>query len=267
MKKSTLIISTVLLAMGLMAFGFSNWDGTNTGLEIQKCIKEVETTSELANLKKENEKLDLLYDVDSRFIATITKKDLHNAQSIIDILPENATVASAKYKYARVSILEDVTETESEQGLNEILNDAQKKLLQTVDYSTNIYIRADFKVGNEFFETPQNDYLTYFITVVPEKEAEFSKGQDALLDYLRENSKEETSIITSDKLKAGKVHFTITKEEEIANVYLSSTSGYESVDKALIKLIKNMPSWNAATNSKGEKVDQELIFFFGLKGC
>jgi hypothetical protein len=33
-------------------------------------------------------------------------------------------------------------------------------------------------------------------------------------------------------------------------------------------MITNMPGkWNPATNSKGEKVDQELVFFFGRQGC
>ena len=111
------------------------------------------------------------------------------------------------------------------------------------------------------------DYV-YYLTVIPEKEAAYASGHDALIAYLKENSKDKTAIIKEDKLQPGKVNFTITKNGTIANVKLTSTSGYTSVDKALIELITYMPEkWDPATNSKREKVDQELVFFFGLAGC
>ena len=44
--------------------------------------------------------------------------------------------------------------------------------------------------------------------------------------------------------------------------------GYPSVDDELIKIITNMPKkWESAANSKGEKVNQEFVFFFGTPGC
>lgn len=54
----------------------------------------------------------------------------------------------------------------------------------------------------------------------------------------------------------------------IAHVKLTETSGYTSVDKGLVELITTMTGkWDPATNSKGESVNQELVFFFGLEGC
>ena len=113
-----------------------------------------------------------------------------------------------------------------------------------------------------------SNYLTYFITVVPEKEAEFVYGQDALLNYLKEKSKEKTLIIQKDQLRPGQFRFTVTKDGEVANVRLNSSSGYPSVDTTLMELISSLKGkWNPATNAKGEAVDQELIFFFGMEGC
>ena len=238
MKKSILIFCTVLTTFSFMAFGYVNWN------------KQAD--------------LDLYYNVDSRFLTTITKENLHKAKSIIDILPEKATNSIVSYQSVQVDIIDKA----SEPGDGDVLNAAQLKLLQSADYSTNIYIRSDYKTKNADSGELEDSYLTYYITIIPEKEAEFTSGHDALIEYLKENSKEKTAIIKKDKLQPGKVSFTVTKEGIIENVKLTATSGYPSVDKELVKIITNMPEkWNPATDPKGEKVDQKFIFFFGLQGC
>jgi outer membrane biosynthesis protein TonB len=83
-----------------------------------------------------------------------------------------------------------------------------------------------------------------------------------------ENSKAATAIIREDKLRSGQFSFTVTKKGTVENVLLIATSGYPSVDEALIDLVSNMPDkWIPATNSVGEKVDQEFVFVFGKQGC
>jgi len=250
MKKSILIICAVLTAFSLMAFGYIKWNGHNE-----------------ASCNYKNTELDLFYNVDSRFIANVTKENLHNSKSIIDILPKKATLPIVSYQSSEVFILNEDNEI-SEKGESHILNDSQIALLQTTDYSNNILIKANFTTKNSLIGDLKNDYLTYYITIIPEKEAEFASGLAELLQYLRENSKEETSIIKEDKLQPGRVNFIVTKNGSISNVRLNSTCGYSSVDKALVEMIENMPEkWEPATNSKGDKVDQELIFFFGKAGC
>ncbi|MEL7004495.1 MAG: hypothetical protein AAFN93_17440 [Bacteroidota bacterium] len=60
----------------------------------------------------------------------------------------------------------------------------------------------------------------------------------------------------------------VTKNGTLENVRLTATSGYPSVDELMVELIDSLPAkWNPAENSEGEKVDQELVFFFGLMGC
>ena len=269
MKKSILIFCTVLTTFSLTAFGYMHWSNTVTDQKETSCSKTFFFDNVLVNTFTKQGDIDLFFDVDSRFGTTITKENLNKAKSIIDILPRKATQSIVTYYSARVSILDDNQETDQrETGNSEVLNDAQIKLLQATDYSTKIYIRADYKQKNRETGELEDSYLTYFITIVPEKEAEFVNGHDALIDYLKQGSKEKTAIIKKDKLQPGKVSFTVTKEGTIANVKLTSTSGYPSVDEALVDLITNMPGkWNPAMNSKGEKVSQELVFFFGLQGC
>jgi TonB family protein len=263
MKKSILIFCTVLVTFSLMAFGYMNRGNTVTAQEETSSTKTAIFNNDFLYPINPQADSDLFYKVDSRFIATITKEKLHNATSIIDILPEKATKSRESYQNARVSILGNDSET-TELGESDVLNPAQLELLQSTDYSTNIRVTS---IGREKHKLV-DDSLVYYLTVIPEQEAKFSGGHDALIKYLKENSKEKTGIIQQDQLKPGKVNFTVTKNGRIANVELSSTSGYPSVDKALVELITNMPEkWNPATNSKGEKVDQELVFFFGMEGC
>lgn len=255
MKKSLLVFSAILISLSLTAFGYINWEHTSANT-----VQTVDSTNQSDT--------DLLYEIDSRFIATITKKKLDNATSVIDIFPSKATQFITSYQDVKVSVLyNDVEFGVSEVGINEVLNPAQIKLLKSAKVSTNIQVSAHCKRRTDTGELTYY-HLVYYMTITPEKEAEYVNGHNTLINYLKENSKEETALIKKEKLKPGRVRFTVTKEGTVSNVQLSSTSGYDVVDKTLIDLIQNTSGkWNAATNSQNEKINQELVLFFGMKGC
>jgi hypothetical protein len=78
------------------------------------------------------------------------------------------------------------------------------------------------------------------------------------------------NIIENNKLGSIKLSFIITKEGKVSEVkYDVMTTGYPSLDKKLMTLIKNIPcKWTPAENFKGEKMEQELVFTFGsADGC
>lgn len=254
MKKSILIFCTVLTTISLTAFGYISWDDTETN---QKEIK--------------NADFDLYYHVSNRW-RTMTKEDLKKVTSLLDILHDDGTYIREDYRNVTISVLhndKDVRDIKHfEMGQSEVFNTAQLELLQSAGYSTNLRITALNKRTNTKTGKVENDSLVHYMTIIPEKEAEFVDGFDALIGYLKKNSKEKTAIIREDKIQPGKVFFTVTKKGTIANIKVIDTSGYPSVDKELAKIIKNMPKkWEPATNSKGDKVDQEFVFFFGTPGC
>jgi hypothetical protein len=265
MKKSILIFCKVFTTFSLSVFGLMSW---NNGVMAQEAVvfkNSVLFNTGIASILNIQPDLDLVYNIDSRFIANITKEDLHKATSVLDIVPKEARGWwKVNFQTVTVAVLQDGDEI-SIMGDKKILNAAQVKLLQATDYSTNFYINAR---TTEDPETGRIEDYVYYFTIIPEKEAEYTGGRDALIAYLKENSKEKTAIIKSDQLQPARVSFTVTKEGTIVNVKLDSTSGYPSVDETLVELITNLPEkWDAATNSKGEKVDQELVFFFGVEGC
>lgn len=245
MKKSFLIFCAVFSAFCLASFGYMNWSHAS---------------------------LDLVYNVDSRFDATITKEKLHKATSVLDIVPEEAEWSKVSFSNMATAVFQNGGEIR-ESGKDELLNAAQIRLLQSADYSTNICVKGWGKKRNggpDYLKDLAQEELdfVYYLTVVPEKEAEYAAGYDALISYLKENSKAATAVIRENKLQPGRVHFTVTKTGSIANVTLDSSSGYPSVDDVLIDLITNMSgTWAPATNSQGEKVDQKLVLFFGRQGC
>ena len=266
MKKRIIIFSAAFATLSLMTFSFVNRNDT-PDLETSKSHAAFAFDLDLIGNIAEPVPPDFIYNVDSRFIATITKEDLYKASSIIDIVPEDANWSRYQFEAVRVTLMHDNEET-SETGDNATLNNAQIELLRSTDHSDNFYITASRK--GKYEATNYEDYydLAYYLTVTPEKEALYINGHAALLEYLKENSKVETANVEKDKLKPGKLYFTVTKTGTISNVELDSTSGYPSIDETMIELITNMPGkWEPAENGNGEKVDQALVFSFGIMGC
>jgi hypothetical protein len=270
MKKIILTLTALLTIFSLTAFAYLNWGNSVNAQTAQLASDQiVDSGFDLTKIIGQEAGFELLYKVDSRFLATVTKEKLLQAKSIADILPEEATQDIVSYFATEVSVLEKDRESDHlEKGNSETLNEAQVKLLQSADYSNNIFISANYKMKKLGSDQLEDKYLTYYITVIPEQEAEYTSGYQTLISYLKENSTIETAIIEQNQLKPGRVDFTITKEGTVTNVRLTSTSGYPTVDKKLVELISKMPGrWYSATDANGEKVEQEFIFFFGFEGC
>ncbi len=148
---------------------------------------------------------------------------------------------------------------------------SDKKVVEVVNYTSYPdYPDFFYSVGTTNKEAGkfEQGVFTPYLTIVPEKQALYVNGMDALIDYLKESNKENTAIVRRSELKPGQLYFTVNKEGTISNVELITTSGYPYIDKILAELITNAPGeWEPAENSKEEKVDQKLILSFGAMGC
>lgn len=277
MKKGILVLSVIAI-FSITAFGYMNWNNdkcttTSCQEEVASCTSSEEIIPRwqnigIYNLNDYNQynKIDFIYNINSRFIWNITKEELNQAKSIIDIYPKDATLGMDNFSNVQVTLMNNGKEV-SEFGEDETLNEAQLKLLQTLDYSSNFYVRANYTKTNYAGQEVEN-YIVYYITVVPEKKAVYNKGKTALIDYLKKNTAKDIEIVKKDKLEPGQIRFTVTTDGTIADVNLDSSSGYKKLDKKMVKLIENMPEkWEPATNAKGEPVEQTLIFFYGIEGC
>ena len=253
MKKSSFIIFFTVITVSMITYGFKSQINTN----VNRC--EI-TTSPKANP-------DFVYLIEPRFNSTISKKELQNAKSITDIFPKKATNGISDFQNTKIVLLPE-NKNNTEYGKGEILNPDQLALISLAEYSTNFYLRADYtrKTLNNF--QVERNHIIYYMSVIPEKPAEYQNGHSSLINYLKQNSVEETLISSKNDLKPGKIRFTVTQQGEISDVILESTSGHQVIDQTMLNLISKAPGkWNPATNEDGKAVEQDLTFFFGVAGC
>ena len=265
MKKSTLILFSLITTT---AFAYLNW-GNSAPVKQEKssCAPVCFDTHYFKKLIPKPKK-ELFYDFGPRFIMTITKDELNKVLSFHDIISEKE-MGSVSYSSVSITLLDDHYNTIiKETGRGAVFTPAQLALLQSLDYSSDLVIRADYQIKSWVTNESQSDYTTPHFTVVPEKEAVYIDGKERLLSYVTNNTKEFLSIVDQDKVQSGKVRFTITQDGKISGVSLESSSGYPTYDLKIIELVTNMPGiWVPATNSKDEKVEQRFVLSFGNMGC
>jgi hypothetical protein len=266
MKKNILISCTIITTIGLMAFGYSN--STEDKPKNSPNINPVSLKNDFQNLFSKLVKTeDFFYAIGTRFNATVSMEDLLNANSVSDIIPKEADWAQYPIQTMRVSFGNDENETTAI-GYDLLLNEQQKNLLRTLQYSDDFHFSASCKAKDGTRTDPEFFDLVYYLTVTPEKQAVYEGGNDLLINYLKESTKQHIATIEEDKIKSGKLRFTVTKAGMVSNLMLESTSGYAEIDDKMTSLIKDLPQgWIPASNSKGEPVDQELVFSFGAIGC
>ena len=273
MKKNIIIFCAILTTLSLTAFGVINLKDSKPDKLETFVIENKENNTVYGPFTTKIEKKifsDFIYDIGPRFSA-IKKGDVDKARYINAFFDKEQIQAIVSLKSVSIIIIIDDKRSDiRETGYSDELTDAQLKLLRSFDYSTNFLIKAEYQQKNKETGKLEDSYSTPHLTIVPEKQAEYEFGKNELMDYLKENSKDARTKanVEADKLQPAKLFFTVTKNGTIENVRLDRTSNYPIVDKAMIELITKAPgTWKPAENSKGEKVNQELVVSFGLMGC
>ena len=272
MKKSILFICIGLAAIALIAMDYTSSDDSSPEQKEISCTPTQLVNNDYTSVFNWKTESDFFFEIGSRFIATISKEELHNARTVLDIVPWHANWSHHPIKKVNISVLgnnntwKQAVDMETGYGLG--LNPAQLQLLQSTEYANSFCVTAICSNVNPATGVEGNYELVYYISVTPEKEAQYIKGSKALIAYLNANSKEQTTFIEQYKLRPGRLYFTVTKEGNIANTRIEGTSGYEKIDERMVELIMNTKSeWLPAENNKGEKIDQELVLHFGIMGC
>lgn len=209
------------------------------------------------------------YDLDSRFLLTVTKDQLRAAKTIHDIVPEH--LVEEGVSYSSVSIRTVEREGGSElvaSGTDGVLNAEQRKFLWSLDYSDHFVIHAWSRPSNGAAEATSRNYFTPHVTIVPEQEAANSLGTEAMIAHVQHGTSAFAYLVDANTLRPGKVYFTVDKAGTVSGIRLSASSGYPLLDTRVLELMNTLPgTWKPATNGAGEAVDQEFVFSFGTVGC
>ncbi len=268
MKKNILIACIAVLSFGLAAFEWVDME-TKCALPLDKLPFHYSAVgSFLNNDSTQKTYSDFYYDLGTRF-RPVLKTAIDGATSIQDFLPLEETQDVVSYRSVEVIIIEnDVQTSVRAMGLSDVLTTEQTQILKTSGYSTNFLVKADFVEMNGATAKLENNYITPHLTIVPEQQAVYRPGNEALLDFIRSKNKENTANLDESKLQPAKLYFTVTKLGTISNVRLDRTTGFERIDVTVLDLMRRLPgTWQPAENHKGEKVDQELVLSLGMVGC
>jgi hypothetical protein len=268
MKKHLLILISILFAGGLAAYGILNDEYSYAPQAHTSCnaqfVTPVFTTKILAPI----ELTDFFYDIGPRF-NPITKQSLVEASSVSDFIDQNEISRMDGVRSTALIMLENDIQTDNKtSGESESLTAEQMEMIKSFEYSTSFLLRVVFRTEDSQAELKGENIYYPHMTVIPEKQAAYSGGKDAVLEYLRANNEKNTYNLDEKKLQPAKLYFTVTKEGKVSGVRLDKTCGYSDIDKAMLELMTNLPGeWFPAENEKAEKVDQELVISFGIVGC
>lgn len=265
MKMRILISLAILGMLSATAFGYQHWRKPAVSIQKKAACQPAESQNAFMKAIYDQAAPELYFSVKSRFNATISKEDLHNATSILDIFPSKATESRSGYHLIRLGLLKDKEEI-VEIGDGKILNSRQKALIQTMDYGSDFFLSARYQLDTSGSNHAPD--LVYYFTITPENEALYSQGNAALIAYMKANSQSASIGIEKEVLKPGAIHFTITPTGTIGETTLTWSSGYPALDEKMMESISALPGkWSPASNEQGEKVPQTLVFFFGREGC
>jgi len=200
---------------------------------------------------------------------TIKKWELDMVRDFADLIGQEHANRILEYKTLNVILLENGEQTKKKLlGNSGSFTAEQLDFLQSLDYSSNVLVWAEYLGKNKETGKIEETHWTPYLSVVPEYQATYQAGEDALLTHLNGIDQRYVEILTGEEVKPGKISFTITNEGTLDNVRVMNSCGFPELDKKMIDRIKELPGkWQPATNVRGDEVAQTLILSYGNMGC
>lgn len=210
---------------------------------------------------------DLYFSIHGNYKHAITKEKLGTARSMSDIIPYYPASWITSYTSVEISAISNGN-TFTSISSNDILSTEQIKMLSSLGFGTEIVIKIGYVRENSLTKKVEDGMMNYSATVIPDTEAQCPDGHEQLSLYFKKYVSEKISSEDSKALEYAAVRFTINEDGGITAVKIHETSGNPEIDHLLLDAVKNMPAWNPAEDSKGQKVRQEFEFTVsGNEGC
>ncbi|PHS03633.1 MAG: hypothetical protein COA88_15490 [Kordia sp.] len=260
MKNKLIIFSLLIVTVGVASFGFGY---KNNRVKVGVLAIKIDSFK----VKKNIQKADLFYAVGGAYLRSVTKGKLQKAQVLSHFIEGYPTNWISAYISVEISSRRNGFEANLFSD-NNILSNAQKKLLANIDLDTEIVVKVKYNIKNAITHALEESEMNVSLTVIPEVEAEYVGGYEKMITYLKNNSIDKIGIISNMQVQSSVIKFTIGKNGKANNVKLNKTTGNTEIDALLVDLLDNMPKWNPAKNAKGKSVPQQFEFKIGgMGGC
>jgi hypothetical protein len=265
MKKRTIFFCGLIFVLSLKVYNILSKPDKNRVFEDTIASNEVKTNNILKAMTS-----DFIYGVGPRF-NPIKKTEFNKIRAFNNLIDPAHAKKIVKYHSVEIILIIDGKQSDIRKlGYKDTFSEDQLSFLRSLDYSTNLVVRADFEEYNKDTDRIETSYATPHLTIVPAKQAAYANGEEALISYLDEASKDlrEKLKVNPEKMLPAKLFFTVTKEGAVKNLRLDQSSNYPEIDKKIIELLdKDKGIWIPAENYNGRKVDQELVVSYGIMGC
>lgn len=206
---------------------------------------------------------DLLYKVDQRFVNHILFEDLQAAKLLDDIYPKKETEQITAYKETELSYYTAFGKQIIKSN-GPLLSKSQLAAISSLSVSSTFFLKAYVQYEDQKYVKE----LFYAFSVIPNTSAQYKGGYEKLIQELKTNTKRAASQIKENEIPLARVKFRVSEEGKIVKSEINAYSGNLEVDDILVNSVKKLEEeWIPAQNKKGEKVTQDLFFFFGMEGC
>jgi len=184
-----------------------------------------------------------------------------------DLMKEYPSSWVSNYISTEIAVVSN-GKIKKEKGNNATLTKSQRTLLKSADLNTKVSINVKYEQENSATREVEINNLNFFIAVVPDTEATYPNGWDALDEYLKKNAVDPISDTDLRTLKRGTIEFVINKKGQVEAVQILEKTGKPKVDQLLLKAIKTMPQWKPAKDAEGMPIEQKFKFVAGgMDGC
>lgn len=195
----------------------------------------------------------------------IDQVTLLQASHLEDLIPNYPDKWIEEYRSVVITVMQN-EDFVTVSGETDLLTASQRDLLQTAKPGALIEISLDYWALNIALGEKEPCTLHYTCAVVPTEQAIYPEGPQALTQLLRTQL---LDAIASDIgwLTPSLLEFTVNAEGKVEDVRMIKSSGNAPLDRDLIRIVQDLPSWTPAKDQYGVRIQQRFEFALAQAGC
>lgn len=194
-------------------------------------------------------------------VSAISKKKFNNAQTFGDVYSFYRPSWVREYLSVETSIIQNGS-IKKFISTNDTLTSAQKELINTADFGSDIEVRIQYIAENNLKENTPRE-MDFKFSIATESDAKYVSGSRQINKYLKENAIDKIPASSLDEQVLAVVKFTINEKGEVINPHIFQSSRDENIDEILLATISDMPNWKPAEYPNGKKIKQDFVFNVG----